>query len=46
MTGPAISLHVDPTTTPCAVHTPAPVPLHWQDAVQKQLDDDVSLGVL
>lgn len=46
MKGPSISLHVDPDASPHAVHTPASVPLHWQDAVKKQLDDDVQLGVL
>jgi len=46
MTGPAISLHVDPNATPSAVHTPAHVPLHWQDVVKDQLDSDVNLGVL
>jgi len=46
MTGPAISLHVDPLATPSAVHSPVPVPLHWQDIVKEQLDNDVNLGVL
>jgi hypothetical protein len=46
MTGPTISLHVDPEATPSAVHTPAPVPLHWQDIVKQQLDNDVQLEVL
>jgi len=45
MTGPKIYLHVDDNATPYAVHTPAPVPLHWQEAV-KQLDDDVAMSVL
>ena len=44
--GPAIKLHVDENAKPYAVHTPAPVPLHWQEAVKKQLDDDVKLGVI
>ena len=46
MTGPAISLHVDPLATPSAVHSLVPVPLHWQDIVKEQLDNDVNLGVL
>ncbi|XP_066936345.1 uncharacterized protein [Clytia hemisphaerica] len=46
MTGPAMSLHVNPDATPHSIHTPLPVPIHWQDTVKKQLDDDVNLGVL
>ena len=46
MTGPAISLHVDPAAKPYAVHTPIPVPLHWLDAVKEQLDADVAMGVV
>ena len=46
MKGPGISLHVNEDAVPYAVHTPAPVPLYWQDAVKKQLDDDVKLGVI
>ena len=46
MTGPEIRLHVDPNAEPVAAHTPAPVPLHWQDEVKLQIDNDVSLGVL
>jgi len=46
MTGPAIRLHVDPDAVLSAVHSPAPVPLHGQEDVKKQLDDDASLGVL
>ena len=46
MTGPEIFLHVDDNTAPYAVHTPAPVPLHWQKVVEKQVDDDIAIGVL
>ena len=46
MHGPAISLHVDSSATPYSAHTPAPVPLHWQDVVKDQLDADVAMGVL
>ena len=46
MTGPAISLHVNPDAIPSAVHTPSSVPLHWKDTVKEQLDNDVRLGVL
>ena len=43
---PPLQLHVDPHAKPVAVHRPALVPLHWQDAVKKGLDRDIQLGVL
>lgn len=47
MTGsPPLRLHVDPTAKPVAVHSPAQIPLHWQDAVKGGLDRDVRLGVI
>ena len=46
MTGPKICLHVDNNAIPYAVHTPAPVSLHWQVAVKEQIDQDISIGVL
>ncbi len=46
MTGPPLALMVDPDATPVAVHSPIPVPLHWQDKVKAGLDRDVSLGVI
>ena len=46
MEGPAIQIHVDPKATPIAIHTPAPVPLHWQEQVERDLQRDVALGVL
>ena len=46
MTGPAIRFHVDPKAEPVAVHTPSTVPLHWQEVVEKQINDDIALGVL
>ena len=47
MTGsPPLRLYVDPKAKPVAAHTPAQVPLHWQDAVKGGLDRDVRLGVL
>lgn len=45
MTGPEVTLHIDDDAVPYAAHTPAPVPLHWQDAVKEQLDNDVAMGV-
>ena len=46
MSGPPLKLDVDPNVTPTAVHTPIPVPIHWQDEVKAQLDRDVKLGVI
>ena len=43
---PPLELHVDPTATPTAVHTPGAVPLHWQQAVLDGLNRDVRLGVI
>ena len=45
MAGPPVSLHVDPDAVPVAHNTPANIPLHWQDDVEKQLLTDVALGV-
>ena len=46
MTGPPLALMIDPKATPVAIHSPIPVPLHWQDKVKAGLDRDVSLGVI
>ena len=46
MTGPDIKLHVDPSAKPIAFRTPAMVPLHWQDEVERHIKNDVALGVL
>ena len=46
MSGPPISINVEPGVTPVAVHTPASIPVHWRDEIKKQLDADVRLGVI
>ena len=46
MTGPEISLHVDEKAPLKVVHVPSPVSLHHRDAVKKQIDDDVAMGVI
>ena len=46
MSGPPLQIHVDPKAKPHAVHTPIPVPVHWQKAVKSDLDRDVRLGVI
>ena len=46
MEGPPIEIHIEPTATPKACHTPAPVPLHWQQRVYEDLLSDEALGVI
>ena len=46
MEGPPIEIHVDPNATPKACHTPANVPLHWQQQVYEDLIRDEALGVI
>ena len=46
MTGPPLSLSIDPTAVPKPCHTPTSIPIHWQDEVKAGLDRDVRLGVL
>ena len=45
MEGPPVEIHVDPAATPKACHTPANIPLHWQQRVYEDLRDEV-LGVI
>ncbi|XP_048589654.1 uncharacterized protein LOC125573262 [Nematostella vectensis] len=46
MDGPPIEIHVDPAATPRACHTPATIPLHWQQKVYDDLLRDEALGVI
>ena len=46
MEGPPIEIHVEPTATPKACQTAAPVPLHWQQRVYEDLLRDEALGVI
>ena len=48
MSGPDLQYHMMPNADAEAkpLHTPAMVPLHWQEEVKCQLDEDVVLGVL
>ena len=46
MEGPPIEIHVDPSAPPKTCHTPAPVPLHWQQRVYEDLLRDEALGVI
>ena len=46
MTGPPVEMHVDETAKPKTYHTAAPIPLHWQDKVLKDLEREEALGVI
>ena len=43
---PPLRIFVAENAMPVAVHTPAQVPLHWQEDVKRGLDRDCQLGVL
>ena len=46
MSGPPLSLNIDPAATPKPHHTPIAIPIHWQDEGKAGLDRDVRLGIL
>ena len=46
MDGSPVRIHIDPNANPVAFKKPAPIPLHWQDQVERELYQDVELGVL
>lgn len=46
MDGPPVEIHLKANAVPKAVHTPASVPIHWQDQVHKDLFRDEALGVI
>ena len=46
MAGPPIEIHVSPSVKPKAFHTPASIPLHWQQQVHADLLRDEALGIL
>lgn len=46
MTGDPLHLYINEKAQPTAVHTPSPVPVHWQEKVKSDLDRDVRLGIL
>ena len=46
MAGPPIEIHVDPLAKPVACHTPATIPLHWQQKVHDDLLRDKAMGIL
>ena len=46
MSGPPVEMHIKDNVTPKAVHKAAPVPVHWQEQVQADLQRDEKLGVI
>ena len=44
--GPPMKIHTAPNAVPHVVHKPAPVPLHWREKVAKDIEADVSRGIL
>ena len=39
-------MYLHPSATPKMYHTPATVPLHWQEKAQADQERDVALGVI
>ena len=46
MKGEPLPIPVKAGVKPIAVHTPVPIPLHWEEKVHKDLQRDVALGVI
>ena len=46
MSGPPLEIHLEENAKPRACHTPAHVPIHWQQQVEADLLRDEKLGVL
>ncbi len=46
MSGPPLELHIDESIPHKPAQTPAMVALHDQEAIKKQIDEDVALGVI
>ena len=46
MTGPPVEIHLEDGVIPRAVHTAAPVPIHWQEQVLSDLKRDEALRVI
>ena len=46
MTGPPIQIHMEPDAEPRVCKTPAVVSLHWQERVERDIRQDVALGIL
>ena len=46
MTGALMNVTLRKDAVPHAVHTPIPIPLHWEEAVLKELKKDLALGII
>ena len=46
MTCAPLPIITDDSVKPFAAHTPAAIPIHWEEQVKKDLDRDVALGVI
>ena len=46
MDGPPLEIHLQDNAVPRHVSTPATIPLHWQERVKKDIDNDVKMGVI
>ncbi|MEL6805056.1 MAG: hypothetical protein AAFO91_14875, partial [Bacteroidota bacterium] len=46
MAGPPIEIHVADDAVPKVCHTPAPIPLHWQQQVYEDILRDEAMGIL
>jgi hypothetical protein len=46
MEGPPVEIHIDESATPKTCHTPANIPLHWQQRVYDDLMRDEALNVI
>ena len=46
MAGPPVEIHLEDGVIPKAVHTSAPIPIHWQEQVHADLLRDEALGVI
>ena len=46
MTGELMTVTLRPDAVPHAIHTPIPIPLHWEEAVKKDIMKDVALGII
>ena len=46
MEGPPIEIHVSDSAVPRVCHTPAPIPLHWQEKVREDILRDEALGII
>ena len=46
MTGAPVEIKFRKGATPHAVHSPIPIPHHWEKQVKDDLDRDVQLGII